>query len=181
MEGSSVTAQVYTLFQRVTVAELNFLRTSPQEYAESRLRDDFRARSDNGAYYDLLSQPPVAPLKLNRSLCRAAQEYAVHLATHDRWGHCADRTPRERAREAGYHAYGGENVAAGRSVNLEASVDPVRAARLFILRLVVNEGVPGVGHRRNMLSPVYRVVGIGYAASPRSTYINYTVQDFGLR
>ncbi len=181
MEGSSVTTQVYTLFQRVSLAELNFLRTAPREYAETRLRADYRAGTDNGAYDDLMAHLPVPPLKLNRPLCRAAQEYAVHLATHDRWGHCADRTPRERARAVGYHAYGGENVAAGRSVNLEASVDPARAARLFVLRLAVNEGVPGVGHRRNMLSPAYRVVGIGYAASPRSTYLNYTVQDFGLR
>ncbi|MFO8041997.1 MAG: CAP domain-containing protein [Alkalispirochaeta sp.] len=180
MDSSSVTAQTYTLFQRVTVAELNFLRTSPRKYAEMRLRSDYRAGTDNGAYSDLMTHVPVAALKLHRTLCRAAQAYATHLATHDRWGHCADRTPRERARAVGYHAYGGENVAAGRSVNLEAVVDPARAARLFVLRLVVNEGVPGVGHRRNMLSPVYRVVGIGYAADPRSTYLNYTVQDFGL-
>lgn len=181
MEGSSVTSQVYSLFQRVTVAELNFLRTSPREYAETRLRDAYRAGSDNGAYQDLMFQAPAPPLKLNRPLCRAAQEYATHLATHDRWGHCADRTPRERTRAVGYHAYGGENVAAGRSANLEALVDPARAARLFVLRLAVNEGVPGVGHRRNMLYPAYRVIGIGYAAEARSTYLNYTVQDFGLR
>jgi uncharacterized protein YkwD len=181
MEGSSTTSQVYSLFQRVTVAELNFLRTSPREYAEARLRDAYRAGSDNGAYQDLMFQAPAPPLKLSRPLCRAAQAYATHLATHNRWGHCADRTPRERTRAVGYHAYGGENVAAGRSVNLEALVDPARAARLFVLRLAVNEGVPGVGHRRNMLYPAYRVVGIGYAAEPRSTYLNYTVQDFGLR
>ncbi|MEX2444983.1 MAG: CAP domain-containing protein [Alkalispirochaeta sp.] len=180
MEGISLTAHVYTLFQRVTVVELNFLRTSPREYAEARLRDDYRAGSDNGAYRDLMAHPPVPPLKLNRPLCRAAQAYAAHLASHDRWGHCADHTPRERTRAVGYHAYGGENVAAGRSVNLEALVDPARAAKLFVLRLAVNEGVPGVGHRRNMLFPAYRVVGIGYAADPGSTYLNYTVQDFGV-
>jgi len=50
-----------------------------------------------------------------------------------------------------------------------------------VLRLTINEGVPDVGHRLNMLRDSYRVLGVGFARNPNSTYHHYTVQDFGLR
>ena len=181
MEGSSVVSRTFSVFQRAALTELNFLRTCPAEYAEQRLREDMRAGTDNGAYRDILDRSPVGPLKLDRPLCTAAAEYAQLLAERDRWGHYADETPRERARRAGYHAYGGENVAAGSSSSLDADTDPIRAARVFILRLTINEGVPSVSHRTNMLRDNYRVVGIGFARFSGSTYTNYMVQDFGLR
>jgi hypothetical protein len=181
MEAGSVASRAFTVFQKVTLAEINLLRTSPREYAESRLRDDRRAGRDNGAYQDLVGRTSVPPLRLDRRLCEAAQAYAEYLARRDRWGHCADRTPTERAHAVGYTAYGGENVAAGSSLILNAVVDPIRSARLFVLRLSINEGVPDVGHRLNMLRDSYRVIGVGFARNPDSTYHNYTVQDFGLR
>jgi uncharacterized protein YkwD len=170
----------YTLFQQKTLDEINLVRTSPADYADKRLKDDYNAGRDNGAYLVLKDSTPVGRLALQEQLCRAASKYAQYLAEHNAVGHEADkRTPDERCKAEGYKDWSGENFAAGSSDELNADRDPETAAIEFVLQLIIDEGVADVGHRRNIMYGGHKVIGVGFYRNPSSTYVNYTVQDFG--
>lgn len=170
----------YTLFQQKVLEEINSVRTSPSDYADKRLKDDYNAGRDNGAYLDLKSSTSVGPLALQEQLCRAASKYAQYLAEHNAVGHEADkRTPDERCKAEGYNDWSGENFAAGSSDELNADRDPETAAIEFVLQLIIDEGVADLGHRRNIMYGGHKVIGVGFYRNPSSTYVNYTVQDFG--
>jgi hypothetical protein len=94
--------------------------------------------------------------------------------------------PGERARRAGYAwTRVGENIAAGSSPALHT------AAYLQDL-LMIDAGIDGRGHRRNLLDlsastpppPVFREIGIAYFASPepnRQGFRAFLTEDFGRR
>ena len=169
----------FTTFEEASLAEINFLRTDPAGYAETRLADDYAAGTDNGAYLDVRSRQPVSALTLHSVLGTVADDYAEFMATADVFGHYERLTPKERCEEAGYFHYSGENLAAGSYPEQNAEADPKAAAIAYVEMLVIDEGVPSLGHRENLLASGHRVVGIGFHRDTDSTYHNYYVQNFG--
>ena len=152
-----------TTFQTATAEELNFARTAPADYAEDRLKDDYDAGTDNGAYLDMKGRVPVPAVSLQAQLNRAAMDYAEYLADNNVFGHEENGTPVDRCEAAGYYYFSGENLAAGNFPGLDAAVNPEEAARGFVKMLIIDEGVPDLGHRDNIMSQFHRSVGIGYA------------------
>ncbi|HEX2923829.1 MAG TPA: CAP domain-containing protein [Chloroflexota bacterium] len=113
----------------------------------------------------------LLPLKWNDSLASAASGYAQDLAARNYFAHNSPEgsTPVERARQAGYEAYGwgglyeGENLARGFSTAEGA------------MRGWMNSE----GHRKNLLNPNYREIGVGVAAASNGALV--WAQEFGSR
>lgn len=110
----------------------------------------------------------VPPLHQNDNLAAAAHWLAGDMATHNYFSHTDSqgRTFDVRLAQFNYwHGNGGiaENIAAGYSD----------------VPSVVSAWLNSPGHAQNMLNPVYREMGMGYAENSGSTYDTYWVQDFG--
>jgi uncharacterized protein YkwD len=109
----------------------------------------------------------VAPLTLNASLNRAAQDYAALMAATGCFAHDCPPEPNfaRRAEAAGYTGWRtlGENIAYG-----QRTADEVHDAWMN-----------SSGHRANILNPSFREFGAGlaYSASGRA----YWVEEFGAR
>ncbi len=168
-----------TSFRDKMLEEINLVRTSPSKYAETRLISQYNNGEDNGAYSELIGQTTLSSLTLNSELTSAADKYAMYLAENNVFGHYEDGTPSERSAREGYNNYSGENIAAGSFSYLNIGNDPETAAIEFVLMWIIDKGVAGVGHRKNILGASHKVVGIGYHFDSESHYGNYAVQDFG--
>ncbi len=167
-------------FRKYMLDEVNFVRTKPAEYAETRLLENKKISTDNGAYDYLKKIKPVKSLVLNEILNSASLDYAKLMARKDVFGHYADGTPFERAKKAGYRYYAmGENIACGSEYHYNAVTHPEDSAVAFVKMLIIDKGIKDVGHRKTMMNPVYRSVGFGFAHNQSSYCINYVVQDFG--
>jgi uncharacterized protein YkwD len=168
------------VFRKYMLDEINFLRTKPSEYAESRLLAEKNESSDNGAFNYLKKISPAGTLTLHELLNTAALKYAKTMASKNVFSHFADGTPFERARKAGYrYTAMAENIACGTESFYDALVNPESSAIGFVKMLVIDKGVKDLGHRRTLMNPVYRSVGFGFARNPSSYCINFVVQDFG--
>ena len=173
------TSENYSTFQNELLDEVNYVRTSPADYAETRLLSYYQAGTDNGAYLDIGSRDALGSLEIENRLCSAASKYAEYLADNNVFGHYEDGTPGERCEREGYSYYSGENIAAGSYSYLNGQEDAETAAIEFVLMWIIDEGVPGVGHRENIMNESHTHMGAGFVHNTSSDYINYAVQDFG--
>ena len=112
------------------------------------------------------AQSGIAPLRLCRTLGRAATKYAVTMATSDSFGHVGldGSLPWDRVRAEGY-AYRtvGENLG-GRFATVATVMDGWRKSP---------------SHLATMLDPAYTHVGFGYAHSDSADLQDYWVQEYG--
>ncbi len=166
-------------FAKAMLAEVNFARTQPAEYAEQRLKSAFNSGEDNGAYNDIKSRSSVGALKLQSQLCSAAQKYAKYMADHNVFDHNADGTPSSRCKAEGYKYYAAENLAAGGFPEYNAKDDAEKAAKAVVRDLIIDEGVSSLGHRNNIMNGTHKKLGVGFYRNTGSKYKNYVVQDFG--
>ena len=114
----------------------------------------------------------LAALVLNAQLMSAAQAHSQDMADHNFMAHNGSdgSSPFDRMRRAGYqYSAAAENVAAGQP-------DPEGAMSSWM-----NERPPNDGHRRNLLNPELREIGIGHAFKDGTAYKHYWTQDFGRR
>jgi uncharacterized protein YkwD len=109
----------------------------------------------------------VGPLALSPTLGRAAEWHSADMAANNYFSHSdkAGRNASGRARECGYPADIGENIAAGSEADSGAE-----AFSMF---------VKSTAHRDNMLHPAYKYIGIARANNPGSTYNWYWTTDLG--
>ncbi|MFT5522472.1 MAG: hypothetical protein ACI9G1_003862 [Pirellulaceae bacterium] len=145
------------------------------------------ARHDPNAYslqqelgVDLSDVEASPPLAVNSALGVSAQFHASELATHNYFGHQSDVTgdwPNKMARDAGYDLPSHwpddsnqvESLAAGTLYDTAAEA---------VDALIIDAGVPGLGHRLQLLSigDFYRgnqEIGVGHAENNQSTYTHY--------
>jgi uncharacterized protein YkwD len=76
---------------------------------------------------------------------------------------------------APYIGVAGENIGYWYNPSI---TDPTKIAKQIIQDLYDDEGVATFGHRKNMLNPYFKHVGIGVSINPSTGYIYYA-QDFG--
>ncbi|WP_019585016.1 CAP domain-containing protein [Deinococcus apachensis] len=108
----------------------------------------------------------TTPLMSDARLEQAAQRHAADMAARNYFNHTSQdgRTFVQRITAAGYTwRTVGENIAAG-----QTSPEEVVAAWLA-----------SEGHCRNIMSPSFQELGVGYARG--GSYGHYWVQDFGAR
>lgn len=124
---------------------------------------------------ELANQERVAaglnPLLWNDQLAAAGTAYAQAMAARTFFAHNSPEgsTPVERARAAGYQAYGWGGLYVGE--NLARGFNSAEA--------VTQAWMNSEGHRANLLLPKYREVGIGIAIAADGT--RYWAQEFGSR
>jgi len=167
-------------FRNYMLEEVNFARTQPAGYAEMRLSANRENNTDNGAYRYLKKSSPVSALALHEILNSTALKYSYLLARKKQLSHTADGTPFTRMRKEGYKGQAmAENIACGSEQKFNALSNPQSSAIEFVKMLIIDEGIKDVGHRHNLLNPVYKSVGFGFGQNPSSSCVNFIVQDFG--
>jgi uncharacterized protein YkwD len=164
------------------VVELNRARTTPREFADS-LREMKLSFTDKFSFkrggQSILTREGVAavdeaiafleevapqpPLCVSRGISLAARDHARDQALHGGLGHeGADKSlPLERM-----NRYGSVDLAAGENVDYGN-----QRARDVVIQLIVDDGVPGRGHRLAIFNPRYRVVGVSCGSHPDYTWM----------
>lgn len=179
-DDSIVSPKVIPSFQQFMLDEINFARTNPSEYAESRLKADSEILTDNGSYLYLKNLTPVGLIAFNNSLNVSASGYALFLSDKNLAEHNADGTPLKRAIRAGFIGTStGENIAIASENVYNAVLNPHSAAICFVRIMIIDEGVADIGHRLIILNSKYKTVGIGFTQNSAIPMLNYVVQDFG--
>jgi uncharacterized protein YkwD len=175
--------------QMQMINEINLVRTDPKGYAKlltNRLRyyegnllelpGQIPIRTQEGVraleetIQALKIARPVPALKLSEGLSRAAADHVKDQGRHGLFGHQGTdgSTPASRAgRYSSGPAQVGENVSYGAWIPRDVVID-----------LLVDDGVPSRGHRRNMLNPAYQHAGA--ACGNHSKFGTMCVIDFAI-
>ena len=138
-------------------AEVNWVRAHPAEYAE-QLRAAPQTATTREAIAFLERHAPAPPLAFNAGLGFSAALHATDEGRHGEFEHTGTdgSSAGERMQRAGVWAgMLAEEMAAGE----DRAEDVVRA-------LIVDEGVPDRGHRKDLMDPFLRRAGVGCASHP---------------
>lgn len=171
LSANAATAQDRRIEDEV-LAEINFARQNPRDYAdelreyrsffEGRLvflpgeetgmitNEGTRAVDDAIAF--LGRQSPLPPLDHGALLAHAAVDHVAAQGSTGGLGHssAAGNSPGERVRRRGGDIYVGEGISYGYS-----------NAREVVRQLIVDDGVPGRGHRALLFNASFRYAGVG--------------------
>jgi uncharacterized protein YkwD len=163
------------------LAEVNFARANPQAYARRLMTrsasssDPAHGGADSGALAEavefLMRQSPLPPLQADGRLAAAALEHVTQQGPKGEVGHDsgAGEPFEARLRRHGVAAdAAGENIAYG----------PERAADV-VRELIIDAGVPGRGHRRNIFERDFAAAGV--SCGPHRVYRAMCVMDFAGR
>jgi len=117
------------------------------------LRTQESSRAVDEAIRFLRGVKPLSPLVLSPGLCLAAADHCREQATGAIGHYGSNRTnPGERISRYGAFGQGwAENIAYGR-----------HSARDIVIALIIDAGVPGRGHRKNIFNRTYDVAGAAY-------------------
>jgi uncharacterized protein YkwD len=161
------------------IAEMNLARTQPQVYASfleetkkyytgNQLRYPGRAiettvegwAAVDEAIRFLRAATPLPPLEVYKGMTLAAKDQARDLGTSGNTGHKGSdgSTPNVRVSR-----YGDWLSSIGENIVYQATA----TARESVMGLIVDDGIGGRGHRKNIFDPTYRAAGI--ALGERST------------
>lgn len=184
---SATTRQPPDRYAESVLAEINLARSQPLAYAAHlrRLRETYegtRYRSAGSPVYVqtregvaavdeailfLLGQKPLPHLAWSPGLAVAAAELTRRQTRSGAMGHGTGSGDMRRRIERRGRWEGGiaENIAYG-----------LRDPRDMVMQLIIDDGVPGRGHRTTIFSPAFRTVGIACASHPRSGTV--CVMDF---
>lgn len=171
--------------------ELNLARTKPVEYANyveehkrnfkgyffvvidgrktTRTVEGIKAVDEAIAF--LKRVEPVPALSASRPLTRAARDHVNDLGSRGLTGHAGtdNSQPADRIGR-----YGIPKTVSGEAITF----GPI-SARSILIQLIVDDGVTGRDHRRNLFEPDYRVAGV--AIGPHKSYEQVCVMDFADR
>lgn len=175
-----------TTFEDEVLHELNLARAKPDVYKgyleasranyhgrEYRMSSGVRLVTKEGvravdeAIRFLGKQKPIGKLVFSEGLRDAALDLALAEGPTGNIGHSVQgMSVRERAERHGkWERIFGENISYG----------PDRA-REVVSQLIIDDGVPGRGHRKNIFNPAFKVVGI--ACGPHKRFVTMCVMDF---
>lgn len=154
------------------VDETNFARTKPAEYVAllqdwAQSFDGKRVRRKGET--TLLTQEGVSAVQeaiafVQRQVPLPPLDTAqgLHLAAAD---HCADQGPKGATGHDGSDGSSSDTRVARHGQWLKTMGENIsygsQTGRDVVLSLIVDDGVPGRGHRTNIFSPEFAVVGVG--------------------
>lgn len=138
------------------LAELNYVRTHPAEYArELRRAPEWTFEQEEpGAVEEAIDflerQQPLAPLKGDKRLGSAALQHVRMQGPRGEIGHGAAGSLGVRLRAAGVYAgMAAENISYGHD-----------DAQAVVRQLIIDSRVAGRGHRRNIFATGYTTAGV---------------------
>lgn len=151
------------------VGLLNEARTDPRGFAERYLKARMKEGPEAAeCYREMLRMKPRAPVRVSESLVKAARDHARQMGSRGALGHTGADGSTLRTRVERHGQWSGsiaENIHYG-------SDQPLR----IVLDLLIDEGVTGRGHRRNILNP--EMTRVGVALAPHRSYGFNCVMDF---
>lgn len=153
------------------VAEINRLRQDPSGYAASMETEAKRYRGVKEfkeAIKYLKSKNPIDTLITKYGLEQAAEDHATDCGKHNRASHTGSdgSDPLKRMlRYASVSSQAAENIAFGGM-----------SARETVLMWVIDKGVKNRGHRKTLMNPNLKYVGV--SIMPFKTYKTIIVADF---
>lgn len=176
--GGSVGIDFREQEQKV-VKELNTARTTPRSYA-SHLKDMRRyfygkelrrpgdivvlTKEGDAAVVEAIrfleNVKPLPALKLSQGMSQGARDHVEVQGRSGTVGHASNKgnQPWERISRYGtWKKTVGENIAYGCS-----------RPRDVVISLIIDDGIPGCGHRQNIFNPNFRVVGVSWG--PHTIY-----------
>jgi uncharacterized protein YkwD len=155
------------------LAELNLARTQPHEYAamlEARMRElhgaDGRCVVEAAAF--LRRQRPLEPLQSVQGLAMSARQHVTDQGPTGEIGHRGSNGASPFSRMAKWGQWtgrAGENISYGYT-----------DARMIVVTLIVDQGTPDRGHRKNIFCRDFKVAGA--ACGPHARYGSMCVIDF---
>ncbi|MES2989760.1 MAG: CAP domain-containing protein [Pseudomonadota bacterium] len=174
--------------ERAVLAEMNFARTQPRAYA-AQLREYRRYFKGKIVYYPgnpvglrtsegvkavdeairfMEKQAPLAPIEASRLLARAAGDHVDEQGPRGETGHFSKdgSNPRDRVQRRGGGIYVAEVITYGPP----SAVEVVR-------QLIVDDAVPGRGHRKTLFAAEMRYAGV--ACGPHKGYRVMCVAELG--
>lgn len=180
----------YNSIEEAILVELNFVRTNPHKYAKDVLKpklSSFKGNKylqTNGIYLitnegvsavkeainELVTCSAVNALSLDETLCKVSHLLARYQQQSGTVGHTGPNGMTMDKRIAQYGTWSGsigENCAYGS-----------KTAREIVSQLIIDDGVHGRGHRKNILSPDFHKVGIAYVEGENAPYGSVCVMDF---
>ncbi len=151
--------------EKQVILVLNLARIEPAKFSRLHIITDNDASNQNEYYRSLVDTlsglAPLPALLPNRTLSHIARAYADSTGKTGFVGH-GDFNGRTKGIAC---SIVGENIAYG-------SPDAIS----IVKDLLLDEGVPSLGHRKNMLEVQYKYVGVGI--SPHRIYDTICVMDF---
>lgn len=136
--------------------------------------DKYESRISGGEYYvnslrqDLLKVKNLPELLPSEKLYKSAEYHALDMGKAGMTGHDSSDGTSFNTRLT--RMYGGWTFGENCSYGYLEPLD-------IVIGLLVDDGIPSLGHRKNLLNPKFNRVGI--AIRDHKTYGNNCVQDFG--
>ena len=170
------------------VAETNRLRQDPVAYAAAleRLRSYYEGKllklpgspafeTEEGvaaleeAITALRRTPSLLPLMPSQGMSLGARDHVQDLGPAGRTGHIGSdgSTPFTRL-----NRYGTWQLVAGENI----SYSPLNRAQWHVMQLLIDDGVPGRGHRKALLNAAFKVTGV--ACGTHTVYENICVMTY---
>ncbi len=166
-----------TALEKEVASEMNLARTNPRQYAKFlqalakhysgkllKQPGKIAVRTQEGvtaveeAIRYLNSVDAVPALRISRGLSYAAKDHVNDQSHSGETGHHGKdgSKPHERMDRYGeWKGVSGENIAYGD-----------HDARMIVMQLIIDDGVPGRGHRDNIFNPRFGVTGVAISTHP---------------
>jgi len=176
--ATTTTTGFMSQVEQEVLDEMNLARADPQKYAG--FVEEFKKYYDGNrlvipgrrkalvtnegipavdeAITFLRNQKPLPPLAIAKGLCLAAKDHANDLATKGLSGHLGSDGSLPNAR---VDRYGDWEGSIGETVVYE-----INPARQIVISLIIDDGTPNRGHRRNIFDSNYKVAGVSIVESP---------------
>ena len=155
--------------EKDVVLEMNKARSNPALYAE--LYVEPRTKRFDGNLYDnyvmtnegvkvvnelieyMKKAKPLPPLQAQKGLSLAAQNHSSTQGETDQTGHTGvdGSTPFTRIEKYGTYKTAGENIDYGAT-----------SGREIVVQLLIDDGVPNRGHRKNIMAKDFDSTGVGF-------------------
>lgn len=185
-QSKTASMSYLTQLEKQVFYELNAVRRDPKGYAQhvknlmqyfdgkmlkmpgevTLVTQEGRAAAQE-CYDALMSMSPVDSIRPSKGLSLAAKDHVEDQGETRDIGHNGSdgSTPFQRMERYGsWLSTAGENIDYGND-----------DARRIVLSLLIDDGVPSRGHRKNIMNPAYKAVGI--ACGPHKGYRHMCVMD----
>ncbi len=188
--NTAATASYLSDEEKNMILAMNLIRYNPSRYAELYVQEaigyyrgmefhypglGYTLRTREGVaparelYQELKQASPCPIFYPCKGLSKAARSHANYQSRNGQTGHEGQGGTRARIERQGIWIERiAENITYGHS-----------SAHLAVLGLMIDDGVPDRGHRKNMLNEVISVAGVAWATHPRYQGGVYVIKHAG--